>query len=201
MFNLFAGKGTVALAPHIALEELGMAYDLHWIDFSKGEQTTPDYHALNPKGRVPVLAFDQTTLTETPAILKYLSETSGQLMPSDPIARAQVREMMAFLCATMHVNHAHKFRGARWSDDPSAHASMAAKVTQNMRLNAQHLDGCLSDADWFTDQYSIADIYIFTVSRWLDGDGVDMSEFPQLLAHFNRMLARPAVAKVVRAHG
>ncbi len=201
MYHLFAAKNTVAVAPHIALEELRLPYEIHWIDFARNEQATEDYHVINPKGRVPALAFDRTTLTETPAILEYLAEISGQLMPSDALARATVREVMSFLASTMHVNHAHKLRGARWSDDPAAHASMKAKVTQNMTNNADLLDLSLVGRTWVSDDYSIADIYIYTVCRWLAGDGVDITNFRNLNAHFQRVGDRPAIQRVEAAHG
>ena len=72
MFKLFYSPGSCALASHIALEEVGAAYAAARIDFSKSEQCSPEYLAINPKGRVPALLTDDGILTETPAILPLL---------------------------------------------------------------------------------------------------------------------------------
>lgn len=201
MLTLFAAKGTVALSPHVALEEVGLPYDMRWISFADGGQRTPDYLAINPKGRVPALVTQHGVLTEAPAILDYIADITGLLMPADPFKRAKVREMMGYLAATMHINHAHKFRGARWSDDPAAHASMVAKVPETMAQSCSYVEGCLPETGWLVGEYSIADIHLYNVCRWLTGDGVDIANYPKLAAHFTAMQARPAVARVAALHG
>lgn len=75
MLKLFYTPGTCSLASHIALEEAGAAYEVHRVDFSKAEQTKPDYLSINPKGRVPALVTDRGILTETPAILAYIAQS------------------------------------------------------------------------------------------------------------------------------
>lgn len=201
MLTLFAAKGTVALSVHVALEETGLAHEVNWISFASNDQRTPDYLAINPKGRVPALVTDHGVLTEAPAILEYIAEITGDLMPKDRFSRAKCREMMAYLAATMHPNHAHGLRGERWSDDPAAHASMKAKVPQTMAESSAHVESCLPDAGWLVGSYSIADIHLYNVSRWLKGDGVDIANYPKLAAHFRAMQARPAVARVEQMHG
>ena len=200
MFTLFAARQTIAVASHIALEDSGLPYQITWIDFAKGEQTGPDYLAINPKGRVPALVTDQGTLTETPAILEYIAGVSGQMMPDDPFERAKVRECMAYCASTFHVNHAHKLRGSRWSDDPAAHTSMRAKVPDTMAASCAYIDGQLT-GDWWVSSYSVADIHLYAICRWLAGDGVDIATYPHLKAHFDRMQTRPATQSVEAAHG
>lgn len=201
MFTLYVAKNTVALAPHIALAETGLPFRVSWIAFASNDQRTPDYLAVNPKGRVPALVTDHGVLTEAPALLEYIAEVSGQLMPDDPYKRAKVREMTAYLAATMHPNHAHGLRGERWSDDPAAHASMRAKVPQTMADSSAYVESCLPDRGWLVDDYSIADIHLYTVCRWLSGDGVDITNYPKLAAHFEAMEARDAVARTIADHG
>ncbi|MCF2903674.1 glutathione S-transferase family protein [Octadecabacter sp. CECT 8868] len=200
MLTLFAAKGTVAVASQIALEEAGLPYNTRWISFADGDQHAAPFRALNPKGRVPALITDFGPLTETPAILEYISELSGNLMPDTPIERARVREMLSYLASTMHVNHAHKFRGARWSDDPAAHATMVAKVPETMAESCAYLESQLPDSGWLLDEYSIADIHMVSVCRWLAADKVDIENFPKLAAHFAAMKSRPAVARILQAH-
>ena len=200
MLTLFVAKNTVAVAAQIALVETGLSHQITWIDFAKGQQRAPDYLAVNPKGRVPALVTDHGTLTETPALLDYIAEISKSLMPVDPFVRARVREMIGYLSATMHVNHAHKMRGSRWSDDPAAQASIAAKVQQTMTASSRIVESMLPDKGWLVGPYSIADIHLYAVSRWLHGDGVAISEFPKLSAHFAAMQVRPAVIEVEASH-
>ncbi|MBU2993561.1 glutathione S-transferase family protein [Octadecabacter sp. 1_MG-2023] len=200
MLTLFAAKGTVAVASQIALEEAELPYNTRWISFADGDQHAAPFRELNPKGRVPALITDFGPLTETPAILEYISDLSGKLMPDTPIERARVREMLSYLASTMHVNHAHKFRGARWSDDPAAHATMVVKVPETMAESCAYLESQLPDIGWLLGEYSIADIHMVSVCRWLAADNVDINTFPKLAAHFTAMKSRPAVAKIFKAH-
>ncbi|MDK1384685.1 glutathione S-transferase N-terminal domain-containing protein [Sinorhizobium sp. 8-89] len=203
MLKLFYAPGTCSLASHIALEEVGAAYEARRVDFAKAEQTTPEYLAINPKGRVPALVTDRGVLTETPAILAYIAQSfpDRRLAPLDePFAFARLQSFLSYLCSTVHVAHAHARRGARWADDPAAHEAMKAKVASNM-------GDCfaLIERDMFTgpfvmgEDYTIADPYLFTIANWLEADGVDPERFPKVLDHRNRMVARTAVAKVLAA--
>lgn len=200
MLNLIAAKGTVAVASHIALEESGLPYKVTWLNFADGDQHKPEYLALNPKGRVPALETGLGVITETPAILNYIAERTEPLDSETIMQRARADEMMSFLASTMHVNHAHRLRQSRWTDDSAAHASMAAKVPQNMADNCTYIEQNLTDP-WVTGRYSVADMHLYSVCRWLKGDGVDINDYPKLAAHFAAMGDRPAVQRVEAAHG
>jgi glutathione S-transferase len=118
MLRLYFATGTCALATHIALEEAGAAYEAVRLDFAAQGQRTPEYLALNPKGRVPALVTESGTLTETPALLVYVAQSfpAAELAPlADPFALAQAQEFNSYLCSTVHVAHAHGRRGARWA--------------------------------------------------------------------------------------
>ena len=93
MFKLYYAPGTCALASHIALEEAGASYTAERLDFKNNQQTSPQYLAINPKGRVPALVTDRGTLTETPAILAFIAQSFPQarLVPDDPFAFAQAQ--------------------------------------------------------------------------------------------------------------
>lgn len=197
--TLHLAPGTISMGVHAALEETGLAHDLAWLDFRAGDQRDATYLAVNPKGRVPALVIDGTVLTEAPALMDWIAATSGQLMPQDVLAAARVREMMSYLSSTVHVNHAHKMRGTRWADDAAAHAAMAAKVPETMTACAAYLEDRIV-GDWVIDTFSVADLYLWNVVRWMAGDGVTMADFPKLAAHSTRVAARPAVARVVKLH-
>jgi len=200
MFTLFAAKNSVAFASHVALEETGLPYQIHWLNMEASEQTKPDFLAINPKGRVPALQTADGILTETPAILTFIAQTSGKLLPVTPFAQAKAHETLSYCASTFHVNHAHKLRGSRWSDDTAAQATMFAKVPETMSASCAYFEDILTN-DWVAETYSIADIHLHSICRWLSGDGVDIADFPKLTAHFDRMQARPAVARVETAHG
>src|SRR5262245_29355783 len=123
MLKLFYSPGSCALASHIALEEAGASYEIARLDFSKNEQRQADYLKINPKARVPALVTERGILTESPSILVYIAQTfpKANLAPlDDPFALAQLQSFNAYLCATVHVAHAHRMRGSRWVDDEAA---------------------------------------------------------------------------------
>src|ERR671932_1418746 len=135
MLRLYYASGTCALATHIALEEAGAPYEAVRVDFALRAQRSPEYLAINPKGRVPALVTEQGTLTETPALLLFVAQRfpAAELAPlSDPFALAQAQEFNSYLCATVHVAHAHGRRGERWADDTAAIEAMKRKVPQTM---------------------------------------------------------------------
>ncbi|MEP2640904.1 glutathione S-transferase family protein [Roseobacter sp.] len=195
---------TISIAVAITLEEAGMDYDTVAVDFASGEQTKPAYLALNPKGRVPVLETDSgSVLTETGALLDYIAALAptANLVPTDPERAAQMRSVMYFLAATMHINHAHKMRGHRWATQQSSFDDMAAKVPQTMADSAAYfVSDCLEGDYVLGDQFSIADPYGYLVCSWLANDGVTMSDFPQITDFLARMEARASV-QAVKAKG
>jgi len=205
MLRLYYASGTCALATHIALEEAGAAFEAVAVDFGSQAQRSAEYLAINPKGRVPALVTDTGTLTETPALLLFVAQRfpAAELAPlSDPFALAQVQEFNSYLCSTVHVAHAHGRRGARWADDPGAHEAMKHKVASNMADCFELIERKLLRGPWVMgERYTICDPYLFTIGSWLEGDGVDTTRLPQVVAHRRRMQARPAVQKAVAAEG
>jgi len=194
-----------ALATHIVLEHIGADYEAEKLNLRENDQNTPDYLAINPKGRVPALVTDQGILTETPALLLYLAQTfpSAKLAPlDDAFALAQMQSINSWFCSTVHVHHAHGARGRRWSDDLDAQKTMKDKVPQNMTDCATLIEREILRGPWVMgDQFTVADAYLFTMTSWMKGDGVDMSQFPKLTDHYKRMLDIPAVKKVAPLHG
>jgi glutathione S-transferase len=201
MIKLFYAPNTCALASHIALEEAGAAYTTVRVDFASNEQRQPEYLAINPKGRVPALVTDSGILTETPAILAFIAQSypkAGLAPLDDSFAFAQVQAFNSYLCSTVHVAHAHRMRGNRWADDPAAIAEMKRKVPQSVGAAYDLIEHDMFKGPWVIGEtYSICDPYLFTVSEWLEGDGVDLSRLPKVIAHRNRMSERPAVRKAI----
>jgi glutathione S-transferase len=199
-WTFYSAPGTCALATHIALHEAGAEFDLVKLDFAAAQQQSADYLRVNPKGRVPALATEHGVLTETPALLAFVAQRFPQagLAPlDDPYAFARMQELTSYLASTAHVAHAHKRRGARWADDPAAHEAMRAKVPQTMTACAAYLESLIVGPWVGGERYSVADGYLYTIGSWLEGDGVDMAQFPKLSAYLARVGERPAVQRAL----
>ena len=204
MLTLYYAPGTCALASHLALEYAGAPYQTVRLDFSKQQQRSDDYLKVNPKGRVPALATEAGTITETPALLLFIAQSfpKANLAPLDDLfLLAKANEFNSYLCATVHVAHAHKGRGYRWIDNnEQAIEDMKKKVPQNMGDCFELIEHSMFKSPWVLgERFSICDTYLFTVSGWLKGDGVDIERFPQVAAHRKRMEADPVVQKVLAA--
>jgi glutathione S-transferase len=201
MLSLYYAPNTCALASHIALEEAGADYEPVFVDFAGGEQRKPDYLAINPKGRVPALVTERGILTETPAILAFIAQSfpAARLAPiDDAFAFAEVQAFNSYMCATVHVAHAHRLRGSRWADDEAAIEAMKKKVPQSVGDCFELIEHEMFAGPWVMGgDYTICDPYLFTIARWLEGDGVDIARFPKVQDHFRRMEARPAVQRAL----
>ena len=200
MLTLYYSRASCAYAPHILLHDAGADFTTVEIDFATGEQTSPDFLAINPKGRVPALVTPEGILTENPAILLYIAQTHPEtkLAPSEPFALARAQSFNMFLASTVHVAHSHKHRGARWADDPAAQAAMTAKVTENMAMYAGMIEAHYFTGPWVLgENYSMCDAYLALITRWLGADGVDLADFPNLQAHDALMRTRPSMQAVM----
>ena len=129
----------------------------------------------------PALVTDRGTLTETPAILAYIAQSFPQarLVPDDPFAFAQAQSFNSYLCATVHINHAHKMRGYRWAVEETSFADMKRKVPETMAASFALIERDMLKGPWVMgEQYTICDPYLFTIAGWLEGDGVDLATLP-----------------------
>ena len=201
MFKLYYAPATCALASHITLAEAGADYATERIDFKVNQQNSPGYLKINPKGRVPALVTDRGILTETPAMLAYIAQSFPQagLAPlDDPFAFAQVQSFNSYLCATLHVAHAHKLRGARWATEESSFADMKRMIPKSVGACFALIERNMLRGPWVMgESYTICDPYLYTVALWLEGDGVDLASLPKVADHRKRMSERPAVQKVL----
>ncbi|HEX5600391.1 MAG TPA: glutathione S-transferase family protein [Hyphomicrobiaceae bacterium] len=201
MFTLYYAPNTCALATHIALLDAGAKYELKRVDFSKSEQQSPEYLAINPKGRVPAMVTPRGILTETPALLVFVAQSfpEAKLAPlDDPFAFAKLQEFNSYLCSTVHVAHAHRVRGYRWADDPAAIEAMKKKVPQSVGACFELIEREFLKGPWVMgDTYTVADPYLFTIAQWLEADGVDTSRLPRVMEHRARMMERPNVKRAL----
>jgi glutathione S-transferase len=198
--TLFYAPGSCSQASHIALEDSGLAYDVQRVDFKANEQRSDAYLKLNPKGRVPLLVTPQGPISENVAILAFIAQSAPEkhLAPADLVSFAQAQAFNAYLSSTVHVAHAHRLRGYRWTDDVGAQEALKKKVAQNMTDYFTLIENEYFKGPWVMGgQYTICDPYLYVISTWLEGDGVDAKQFPKVHEHRSRMAERPAVKKVL----
>lgn len=200
MLTYYYASRTCALAAHLALEHAGASYAAIALNFAAQAQRSPEFLAINPKGRVPALVTERGILTEIPALLLYVAQRFPEagLAPLDDIfALAQMQAFNSYLCSTVHVAHAHRVRGARWADDPAAIEAMKAKVPQNMTECMLLVEQSLLQGPWVLgDRYSVADMYLYTISGWLEADGVETRLLPGIMDHRTRMRSDALVQRV-----
>ncbi len=201
MLTFYYAPGSCALASHIALEQSGAAYDLVRVDFRANAQREPGYLAINPKGRVPVLATTRGVITENPAILAFIAQSypEAKLAPLDDVfAFAQVQAFTAYLCSTVHPAHSHRVRGARWADDPAAIAEMKRKSAFVLADCFDLIENEMLAGPWVMGEaYSICDPYLFTIAGWLPLHGLDIARWPKVADHFARLAEDPGVLRAL----
>ena len=181
MLTLYMSPGSSSMATHIMLHEIGVDFESRWISFAKREQHAPEYLALNPDGKVPTLLIDGHPLTEVAATLYYLARrypAAGLFPAGDLDAEAQIISWMSFIASTIHP--ARRIGVERWKEV----FTIAEKR--------------LAQRDWTVGRYSIADIHLFRLFwRFVDSLHPAREIYPGLCAHYERMMARPAVRRVL----
>lgn len=201
MLKLYYSPGSCALASRIALEDAGADHEIVRLNLADGEQRRTEFLAVNPKGRVPALVTERGVLTETTAILAYIAQTfpDANLAPlDDPYEFARLQAFNGYLSSTVHVNHAHGRRGARWANEQSSFDDMKSKVPETMAASMRLIELDYFEGPWVMgEQYTVADAYLFTMEGWLKGDGVDIADYPTLDDHYRRMLARESVQRAL----
>ena len=197
MLTLYYGPGACSMASHIVLEESGETYEPRKVDLAGGEQRTPDYHKINPHGRVPALRLDDgEVITENTAILPYLGERF-KLWPSDPKGRARTLELIGWFASTVHPAHAHVGRPERYSADQAAYPAIKAQGLKSFHEYLQEIDQRLAGRQWLGEQYSVLDPYGFVFYTWGVRRELPMAALKNYTAFKDRMLARPAVQRVL----
>ncbi|MDX1483795.1 MAG: glutathione S-transferase family protein [Alphaproteobacteria bacterium] len=184
----------------IALEETGLPYTVHAVDLSKKEQKTPAFLAMNPNGRIPVIVDDDVeggpvTVFESGAILLYLAEKSGGLLPAGGAARVEALKWLFFGSSqvthtAMQVHYLLRRKAAG-----EGHENLAVYAEELGRLYGI-LDGILADRDFLAGTgYTIADIANWT---WVDrhqAHGIDIAPWPRLRDWLARVGQRPATRR------
>ena len=201
--KLFYYPGACSLVAHIALEEIGTAYDAIKVDFARNEQLSPDYLAINPAGRVPTLETSQGVITEIPAILGYLTRAhpeSGLGPANDCFEFARMQAFHMYIATTIHVLFRQISRPEVYADGEAACLALKAKVPEMSDFYFKPIEQRMSDGRTWVhgETYSASDIYLFVFSSYLNiGDRGDVAKIPAIWAHRKRVRARAAVGRAL----
>ena len=197
MLTLYYAPGACSMASHIVLEEGGEKYEAKKVDLAGGEQRTEAYLKINPLGRVPVLRLDSgQPLTENTAILPYLGKRFG-LWLVDSSAEAKALSLIGFFATSVHPAHAHVGRPERYTADTSAFPGIKEMGLKTFHTYLKQIDGMLAGREWLSDRYSVLDPYALVFYTWGVRRELPMAELKNYSAHKNRLLKRPAVARVI----
>ena len=181
MLTLYFSPGASSMAPHIALHEAGASFESRSISLAANEHRTTAYLAINPEGKVPTLLIDGRPLTEVAAILFYLAKLfpAAELWPAGDIeAAAQGISWMSFIASTIY----------------PARGQGVERWVEVFHLAEHRLNG----REWALGRYSIADIHLFRLFwRFVNARHPKPGDFPALTAHYERMMARPAVQRTI----
>jgi GSH-dependent disulfide-bond oxidoreductase len=191
----------------IMLEEIGLPYEPHRVDFGKGDQKTPEFLSLNPYGKIPAILDPDgpggkpLPLFESGAILLYLAEKTGKFLPADPARRYETLQWLFFQMAAVgpmfgQVGFFHKFAGREYEDKRPLH-----RYRDEAKRVLAVLEARLADRTWIMgDDYTIADISILgwvhnLLGFYEAGDLVGYHELRHVPAWLERGLARPAAKR------
>ena len=180
MLTYFYSPGSSSMAPHIALHEIGAPFEARCISFLRKEQKTPEFLALNALGKVPLLLINGRPLSEVAGILFYLARRfpDAGLLPVDVEAQAQAVSWMSYTASTLH---------------PARRAGI--ERAKEIYLVAEQKFGA---REWVLDTYSVADIHLFRLFwRFVGYAEPNLADYPNLAAHFTRMMSRPAVKRTI----
>lgn len=200
MLTLYYAPGACSMASHIALEEVGAEYEARPVLLAKGEQRSEAYLKVNPRGRVPALDIGGEVIAENTAILPYIGKRfpAAKLWPEDPLGEARCLSLIGFCAASVHVAFAHIGRPERYALDEAAFPTVKEAGRKGFHGYCRDIDAMLAGREWAMGrQYTVCDPYLLVFYWWGSRIELPMRELSAWTAHKDRMLARPAVRRVL----
>jgi glutathione S-transferase len=202
--KLYYSPGACSLASHITLEESGLPYETHRMNFAEGEQRKPEYLKINPRGRVPTLVVDGHALTENVGIITYVAggNPGAGLWPKKTWDQCKLVSTMAWLSNSVHPSFSQLFRTERFVDGDDHREALKAKARETFQGYLREIDGLLEGHKWcIANQFTPADAYLVVFYRWGNRQKLPVRELRNYSALMDRVLARPAVKKVMADEG
>ncbi len=200
--KLFVAPGSCSRVPAIALEEIGVHYETQLVRFPLNEQKTPEFLAINPKGKVPALLVDGQPLTENVAILTWLNQAypEAHLLPEVDTAFERARQTadLSAVSGTIHPIVSRIALPARFVGDGVEPASVREAAIKAIQPLMTMLNARLSEGSWwYGQQWSVVDAYIFWAWWRLSVVDYPGSEFANLIDHAERIQERSSIQKAM----
>lgn len=201
--KFYMTPGSCSTGIHILLEELDLPFEVYIVNLPRGDHTTPEYLAINPKASIPTLVRnDGSALTEFQAIAYWLarSHPKAKLLPGDADGEARVIEVMDYAVGTLHgQGYTRIFTTDHFTPNAADHEAVQARGREIVENGFAIMNDALAGRDYVAGDFSIADAALFYVEFWADKLGIALPEHCH--AHYQRMRARPAVQRVLREEG
>ena len=202
MIELYTSPTPNGYKASVTLEELELPYNVHVVNLQEGAQKTPEFLAMNPNGRIPVIVdpdFDNLAIFETGAIMVHLAEKTGRLMPSDAKGRARVMSWLMFQMGGVgpmmgQAMYFQRIAAKNGNEDPFAIKRYVDESRRLMEVLNTHLEG----KDFLVNnEYTIADMATYTWARAYYWANVSVDGLPHLQAWFDRIDERPATQRAL----
>jgi glutathione S-transferase len=202
--KLMYSPGACSIGIHVLLEEIGKPYEAVQVNLREGAHFKPDFTQVNPKSKVPTLVRDDgSVLTEYPAIAYWLARTNAEkkLLPDDAEGQARALEAMDYAVATIHMQgFARLFRSSNFTPNAADEEKVKERGKELAANGFDVMDKTLGGKDYLVGAFSIADTALFYTEFW-GAKRMGMKLPANCEAHLNRMLARPAVQRVMQQEG
>lgn len=200
--KLYYSPGACSLADHIVLEWTGQPYEA--VRVTREERKQPAFLKINPAGAVPVLEEGGWLLTQNAAILNYLADRfpeTGVGGDGTPQSRAEANRWLAFVNSDMHPAFKPLFGSTAYLGDDGAIEKSKADARAKLRGMFERVDEQLAGKDWLIGSRSIADPYLFVLTRWAKANDIDLSGLDNIERFFRHMHADAGVQKALKEEG
>lgn len=199
MPTLYTMPGTCSLSPNIAVAWLDAPVEVQNIAY--GDQKKPAYLAINPKGQVPALRFeDGDVLTEAAAILEWLGATHGKEGYSrDSRLGRKEAEALAYMTSEVHAAYGGHFSTQKFADTDAAREEVKRKTYDKLSDHYRRMDTMLGEngGEWYLGQRSFADTFLYVLTRWIEKTPLSIHDYPALKAHRSHMESDEGVRKAL----
>ncbi len=197
--TLYYAPMTCALVPYVTLTEAGARFDVQNVNSRTGQLKTPEFLALNPKHKVPVLIIDGEPLTENVAIQIWIARQfpRSNLLPREPEQEIKAISLMAWFASTIHQHLTPNARPENYCDLPGSEESVKRVSNKMLFEDLGIADRLLAGREYFFDHFTAPDAYFFWCFKRALSFKLDLSRFTNCAAHFERMQQRPSVQKVL----
>jgi glutathione S-transferase len=202
--KLMYSPGACSIGIHVLLEEIGKPYEAQLVNLREGGQFKTEFTSINPKSKVPTLVRDDgSVLTEYPAIAYWLARTNPdkKLLPDDVDGQARMLEALDYAVATIHMQgFSRLFRASNYTPNPADEDKVKERGKEMVEKGYAVMDKTLAGKDYLAGSYSIADTALFYTEFW-GAKRMNMKLPPNCEGHLDRMMARPAVQRVLQQEG